>query len=93
VNESDRAFIVAHLSPVDFACLFSEDTPLNLITALVPDVLVKGADWKVDDIVGKDVVERAGGAVKAIDFVPDRSTTGLIERIVERFSPSGAGNG
>ena len=89
VNESDRAYIVANLSPVDYACLFSEDTPLEIISALVPDVLVKGADWKIDDIVGKDVVERAGGKVSAIEVVPDRSSSSLIARILERFSRSG----
>jgi rfaE bifunctional protein nucleotidyltransferase chain/domain len=88
VNESDRAFIVAHLTPVDYACLFSEDTPFETIKALVPDVLVKGADWKIDDIVGKDIVEGAGGTVSAIEVVPDHSSSGIIARILERFSPS-----
>ncbi len=87
VGEGDRAFIVANLAPVDYVCLFSEDTPLELISALVPDVLVKGADWKIDEIVGRDVVERAGGTVATIEFLPNRSTSGLISRIVERFSP------
>jgi D-glycero-beta-D-manno-heptose 1-phosphate adenylyltransferase len=88
VNESDRAYIVANLSPVDFACLFTEDTPFEIISALVPDVLVKGADWKVADIVGKDIVEGAGGTVAAIEVVPDHSSSGLIARILEKFSPS-----
>ena len=86
VGENDRAFILSHLDPVDYVCLFREDTPLALISALVPDVLVKGADWAVGDIVGKDVVERAGGRVQTIEFVPDRSTTSIIERVLERFS-------
>jgi rfaE bifunctional protein nucleotidyltransferase chain/domain len=85
VPQNDRVFIVANLAPVDYACLFDEETPLHLITALLPDVLVKGADWNVDDVVGKDVVERAGGRVMTIEFVPNRSTTSLIERIVQRF--------
>ena len=89
VNEADRAYIVANIAPVDYACLFTEDTPLEIISALVPDVLVKGADWEVDDIVGKDVVERSGGTVTAIEVVPDHSSSGLIARILERFSPSG----
>jgi len=88
VNEADRAYLVANLTPVDFACLFREDTPFELISALVPDVLVKGADWKVDDIVGKEIVERAGGTVSAIEVVPGHSTSRIIERILERFSPS-----
>ncbi len=86
VEEDDRAFIVAHLSPVDFVCLFDEDTPLQLITRIVPDVLVKGADWDVGKIVGKDIVEQAGGTVETISFVPNQSTSNIIQRIVERYS-------
>lgn len=85
VCQDDRAFIVANLSPVDYVCLFEEDTPLRLIEAVVPDVLVKGADWKIDDIVGKDVVERAGGKVATIEYLPERSTSGIIERVLERL--------
>jgi len=88
VPESDRLFIVSNLCPVDYACLFHEDTPFELIKQLTPDVLVKGADWKIKDIVGKDVVEAAGGTVAAIDLVPDHSTSSLITKILERFSPS-----
>lgn len=86
VTQDDRAFVVSNLVPVDFVCLFSEETPLNLITIVVPDVLVKGADWNLDNIVGRDVVERAGGKVATIEFVPDRSTSTIIDRIVERYS-------
>lgn len=85
VNEEDRALIVANFAPVDYVCLFEEDTPIRLISALVPDILVKGADWEVDDVVGKDVVEKAGGRVMTIEFVPNKSTTGIIEKILERF--------
>jgi rfaE bifunctional protein nucleotidyltransferase chain/domain len=85
VEEHDRAFVLANLRAVDYVCLFEEDTPLRLISAIVPDILVKGADWNIDAIVGKDVVERAGGKVMTIDFVPDRSTTSVIDRILERF--------
>ena len=86
VNEDDRAFILSHLDCVDAVCLFEEDTPLNLISALVPDVLVKGADYTLEAIVGKDAVERAGGTVQTIEFVPDRSTSNIVETIVSRFS-------
>lgn len=86
VSENDRAFVVANLTPVDYVCLFEEDTPYSIISEILPDVLVKGADWKINDIVGKDIVEQAGGVVTTIDFVPDRSTTSIIERILERFS-------
>jgi len=86
VPEEDRAFVLSNLVPVDFVCLFEEDTPYSLIAEILPDVLVKGADWSVEAIVGKEVVEKAGGVVSTIAFVPDRSTTSIIDRIVERFS-------
>ena len=89
IDEGDRTYIVAHLSPVDYVCMFGDDTPLGLIGAIVPDVLVKGADWKLADIVGKDIVEHAGGRVATIDFVPDRSSSNIIDRIVERFAARG----
>jgi rfaE bifunctional protein nucleotidyltransferase chain/domain len=81
--ENDRASIIAALAAVDYTCLFSEDTPLELITALRPDVLVKGADWAVDAVVGKKLVEGLGGTVRTIEFVPNRSTSGIIAKIRE----------
>jgi rfaE bifunctional protein nucleotidyltransferase chain/domain len=81
VDEGDRAAVLAALSAVDYVCLFDEDTPHELIQALVPDILVKGADWSMNDIVGKDVVEAAGGAVRTIEFLPNRSTSKIIEKI------------
>ena len=86
VGGEDRAIIVAALDPVDFVCMFDEDTPYELISKIIPDVLVKGADWKLEDIVGKDVVERAGGRVASIEFVPNYSTSKIIQRILEQFS-------
>jgi len=88
VREEDRAFILSALACVDAVCLFEEDTPLNLISALIPDILVKGADYTIETIVGRDVVERAGGTVQTIEFVPDRSTSNIVETIVNRFSNS-----
>jgi rfaE bifunctional protein nucleotidyltransferase chain/domain len=88
IGEDDRAFIVANLSPVDYTCLFDEDTPYELIQSVVPNILVKGADWNVGDIIGKDIVENSGGKVMAIEFSPNRSTTSIIERIIERFNNS-----
>ena len=85
VHQDDRAFVLSNFLPVDYVCLFDEDTPLALITDIVPDVLVKGADWNLDAIVGKDVVEGTGGKVATIEFVPNRSTTSIIDRILERF--------
>ena len=84
INENDRSFILANLVPVDFVCLFQEETPLHLISTVVPDVLVKGADWKIDDIVGKDVVERAGGRVATVEYVENHSTSEIIEKIVQQ---------
>jgi D-beta-D-heptose 7-phosphate kinase/D-beta-D-heptose 1-phosphate adenosyltransferase len=81
VGEAQRAEVVAAMGCVDYVVLFPEPDPLNLITALQPDVLVKGGDWPVDRIIGRDVVERRGGTVKTIPLVPGASTTALIERI------------
>lgn len=83
VSQDDRAFVLAALRVVDYVCLFDEDTPYNLIKAVVPDVLVKGSDWAIDSIVGKDIVEAAGGKVQTIDYVPNRSTTNIIQKIAD----------
>jgi len=85
VEEQDRAFVLAALSVVDYVCLFDEDTPLELIKALVPDVLVKGGDWSIENIVGRDVVEAAGGTVQTIAFVPNRSTTNIVQKIANIY--------
>ena len=81
VPEAQRAMVLAALSCVDHVVIFQEDTPLNLISAVLPDVLVKGADWAADDIVGADVVQGRGGDVVRMKLEPEVSTTGLIERI------------
>lgn len=82
VDEVDRANVLAGLKSVDFVVLFREDTPYDLIKAVVPDILVKGADWSVNNVVGKDIVEAAGGSVQTIEFLPNRSTSRIIEKIV-----------
>lgn len=82
--EGDRATILAGLRSVDYVVIFGEDTPLTVIEALVPDVLVKGGDWAVETIVGREVVEAAGGRVLPLGFVPDQSTTGIVERVLAR---------
>lgn len=79
--EGDRARVLAALSCVDRVVLFAEDTPLALITRLAPDILVKGGDYQLDEIVGREVVLARGGRVVALPFVPGFSTTGLIERL------------
>ncbi|MCB0378002.1 MAG: D-glycero-beta-D-manno-heptose 1-phosphate adenylyltransferase [Bdellovibrionales bacterium] len=80
-NQDDRSFILSNLKAVDFTILFSEDTPFNLIKAIEPDVLVKGGDWAIDQIVGSDIVLAMGGEVKSLQFVEGRSTTNLVEKI------------
>lgn len=85
----ERAEILAALACVDYVTIFGEATPLALIRALGPDVLVKGGDWTVETIVGRAVVEARGGRVLSIPFVKGRSTTGVIARIQGR-APRGA---
>jgi D-glycero-beta-D-manno-heptose 1-phosphate adenylyltransferase len=80
-NQDSRARVLAALQFVDLVVLFDEETPFLLISRLVPEVLVKGGDYLADEIVGADVVQKAGGVVKTIDFVPGYSTTGIIEKI------------
>lgn len=81
VPEAQRAEILAALGCVDFVIIFDESDPLQLITAVQPDVLVKGGDWVIDRIVGRETVEARGGMVKTIPLVPGLSTTGLLQRI------------
>ena len=85
LKEDERAFIISNIKPVDYVVLFEEDTPEKLINEIVPDVLVKGADWPIDKIVGKDVVENSGGEVKTIEFVNHQSTSKIIELISKRY--------
>lgn len=81
----ERAETLLALSCVDYVSPFSEDDPYRIIRTLRPDVLVKGADWTPDRIIGKDLVESWGGRVVNVDLVPGRSTTNLIESIVRRY--------
>ncbi len=78
----DRAMMLEALKPVDAVVAFSEDTPLHLISTLLPDVLVKGGDYTVDNIVGADVVQAAGGHVTTISFLEGYSSTRLIRKIM-----------
>ena len=77
----DRAELLAGLEAVDYVVGFAEDTPAALIDAIVPDILVKGGDWALDEIVGRETVESAGGRVVTIQLVAGRSTSHLVERI------------
>lgn len=80
-DEKNRLFLMASLACVDAALLFHEDTPAQLIDLIIPDVLVKGGDWSVDQIVGSDTVLKNGGIVKSLSFLDGYSTTALIEKI------------
>jgi D-glycero-beta-D-manno-heptose 1-phosphate adenylyltransferase len=83
IAENERAELLATLEAVDFVVLFREPTPLELIAKLVPDVLVKGADWGSTEIVGSEEVERAGGRVVSIPLEVGYSTTSILQRIRE----------
>ena len=79
--EAERAETLLALEAVDRVVIYGEDTPRDVIAALVPDVLVKGADWELGAIVGREEVEAAGGRVVRVQLLPGRSTTSLVERI------------
>jgi rfaE bifunctional protein nucleotidyltransferase chain/domain len=81
IPQGERAETLRGLEAVDRVVVYEEDTPRALIAALLPDVLVKGADWAEDKIVGREEVEAAGGRVVRVELLPDRSTTTLLERI------------
>ncbi len=81
VHETDRAFVLSSLKSVDAVIIFEEETPYELIKFVKPDFLVKGGDWKKEDIVGSDIVEEYGGKVISLKFVDSYSTTGLISKI------------
>lgn len=82
-NENDRAFVLLNIKPVDYVVIFEDDTPYNLIKTVHPDVLVKGGDWKVKEIVGSDIVLAEGGQVFSLKFVDNYSTTSIIKKINE----------
>lgn len=83
---SERGFVLSNIKAVDYVTPFEEDTPFEIINELVPDILVKGADWSIENIVGRETVESNGGEVKTIEFVNNQSTSNIIKIILERFS-------
>ncbi len=85
IGEQERAHILAALTCIDYLVIFDEDTPLELIGMLRPDILVKGGDYTPETVVGRDLVESYGGRVALIDLVDGRSTTNIIERILDRY--------
>ena len=85
VSQDQRAEVLASLACVDYVVVFDEPDPLRLIRAVKPDILVKGADWEQENIVGAEFVKSTGGKIMRVDLVSDASTTGIIDRILERF--------
>ena len=83
-NEEDRAIVLAALKPVDFVTIFDEDTPYELVKALIPDIIVKGGDYTQGSVVGGDIVTENGGEVIIIPLVEGKSTTGIIEQMKKR---------
>lgn len=88
VSQENRALILANLKPVDYVVIFNEDNPYNIIKDIIPDVLIKGADWEEGKIIGADVVKQNGGEVKRINFVENNSSTGIIEEIIRKYCTS-----
>jgi D-beta-D-heptose 7-phosphate kinase/D-beta-D-heptose 1-phosphate adenosyltransferase len=86
IDQDERAHLLAALDCVDYVIIFDEDTPLNLIELVRPHVLVKGGDYTREGVVGHEQVESWGGRVELVEFVDGRSTSGIIEKIVERYS-------
>lgn len=83
--EAERAELLTGLACVDYVCLFDEDDPRELIKAATPDLLVKGGDWPLDKILGRDTVEAHGGKVLSLPFVEGRSTTSIVQDIAAKF--------
>jgi rfaE bifunctional protein nucleotidyltransferase chain/domain len=86
----DRAAVLAGLASVDYIALFGGDTPYRMISRLLPDVLVKGADWKKAAIVGGDIVREHGGSVRTVRLTPGRSTTNVIARVLRAYAGRGS---
>ncbi len=83
-NQYDRALVLSALKSVDYVLIFDEDTPYRLIQEIVPNVLVKGGDWKPEDIVGADIVLEHGGIVKSLSFMVGQSTTAILQKLREQ---------
>ncbi len=83
-TEADRMETLAALESVDFVTIFQEPDPFRVISELQPDVLVKGGDWPIEKIIGRDVVEARGGKVITVPYVEGASTTGIIEKILQQ---------
>jgi D-beta-D-heptose 7-phosphate kinase/D-beta-D-heptose 1-phosphate adenosyltransferase len=88
ISEEERAHILAALDCVDYVTIFDEETPLELIRLITPDILVKGGDYSLDGVVGREEVERHGGRVELVQFVDGKSTTNMIEKILLQYKES-----
>lgn len=86
LSETERAIVIAALEMVSYVTIFDEETPHKVISTLLPDVLVKGGDWSLDKIVGRQEVEDAGGKVHSLPYLAGASTTDIITRILNRHS-------
>ena len=84
-TESDRMETLAALGSVDFVTSFHEPDPYRIIAELQPDVLVKGGDWPIEKIIGRDIIEERGGKVISVGYIEGASTTGIIEKIIKRY--------
>jgi len=84
-SEADRMETLAALEVVDFVTIFNEPDPYRVISEIKPDVLVKGGDWPIEKIIGRDVVEARGGRVVNVPYIDGASTTGIIEKIVKIY--------
>jgi rfaE bifunctional protein nucleotidyltransferase chain/domain len=85
LSEMERAVLLDNLKCVDYVTFFDEDTPQLLISSLIPDILVKGGDWDLSKIVGREIVISNGGEVKSIEFVSNQSTSKIINLIIDRY--------
>jgi D-beta-D-heptose 7-phosphate kinase/D-beta-D-heptose 1-phosphate adenosyltransferase len=85
INESDRVEVLSALDCVDSIVLFGENTPLKLIKEIKPDVIVKGADYKIAQVIGRAEIEKAGGRVELIKLTPGRSTTNVLDTILKKY--------
>lgn len=88
LSQDERAELLSALASVDYVVIFEESDPSRIIDALEPDVLVKGADWTKEEVVGRETVEKRGGRVVTIPLVEGSSTSGIIRRIMEMTRPT-----
>lgn len=85
LSQQERCRVLSGLESVSYVTIFEEDTPLNLIKLILPDVLVKGGDWGLDAIVGREEVEACGGQVVSLPYEAGQSTSSIIERVLNRY--------